>query len=88
MFVFLELFDDIPRNRNVQHLAVVIPLQLDATVEVAIPVFDEFVLVFEAFFQMVDIVFVDIFQAKVSTTKMNDMGHVLCFHSPGICLHL
>jgi hypothetical protein len=43
----------------------VIPLQLDATVQVAIPIFSEFVLILEAFYQMVDIILVDVFHAKV-----------------------
>jgi hypothetical protein len=44
MLVFLELFDDISRHQNIQSMVVVIPIQLDATVEVAIPIFSEFVL--------------------------------------------
>ncbi len=65
MLVFPELYDDIPRRQNIQSTVVIIPIQLDATVEVAVPIFGEFVLFLEAFYQMVDIVFVDVFHAKV-----------------------
>ncbi len=65
MLVFLELFDDIPRHQNIQSTVVVIPFQLDATVESAIPIIGEFILFLEAFYQMVDIVFVVVFHAKV-----------------------
>ncbi len=46
IFVFLELFDDITRHRIVQCLVFIIPLQLDSTVEVAVPIFGDFVFVF------------------------------------------
>ncbi len=65
MFVLLELFDDISRHQNVQSMAVIIPIQLGATVEAAITIFGEFILFIEAMYQMVDIVFVDVFHAKV-----------------------
>ncbi len=64
MLVFVELFDDIPRHQNIQSMVVLISIELDATVEVAFPIFDEFVLFLEAFYQMVDILFVDVFHTK------------------------
>jgi hypothetical protein len=85
--VFLELFDDLHRHQNIQSMVIVIPIQLNATVEVAVPIFGEFVLFLEAFDQMVDIFFVDVFHAKLLTTRVIDMGRVACFHSPGVCLH-
>jgi hypothetical protein len=60
-----ELFDYIPRYQNVQGSVIVIPLQLDATVQVDVPILGEFVLVLEAFYQMVDIVLVDVLHTKV-----------------------
>jgi hypothetical protein len=44
MFVFLELFDNITMHQNIQCKVIVIPISLDATVEVAVPIFGEFLL--------------------------------------------
>ncbi len=44
MFIFLKLFDDITRHQNIQCTVIVIPFQLDATVEVPVQIFGEFVL--------------------------------------------
>jgi hypothetical protein len=60
-----ELFDDIPRHQNIQSTVVIIPIQLNATVEVAVPSFGESVLFLEAFYQMVDIIFVDVCHTRV-----------------------
>jgi hypothetical protein len=65
LYFWRELFDDISRQANIQSRVVVIPIQLDATVEVAIPSYGEFILFLEALYQMVDIVLVDVFHAKV-----------------------
>ena len=46
MIVFLELFDDISRHSNIMCTVVVIPIELDATIEVAGPIFGEFVFLF------------------------------------------
>ncbi len=44
MFAFLELFDNITRHQKIQRTVIVVPIQLDTTVEVTVPIFGEFVL--------------------------------------------
>jgi hypothetical protein len=61
------------------HTVVVIPIKLDATVEAAIPIFGEFVIFLWAFYQMVDIIFVDIFHAKVVNHKGEQYVPCLAF---------
>jgi hypothetical protein len=43
MLVFLQLFDDVTRHGNVEGACVVIPLEADAAVEIAVPILCEFI---------------------------------------------
>ena len=48
MFIFLELLYDVSWHQDVQCIRVVIPLEFDSTIKVAIPVFFKFIVLFEA----------------------------------------
>ena len=39
---------------------------------------------FEGFGKVVGVVFMDVFDSKVSTTRENAMGRVICLHKPGV----
>jgi hypothetical protein len=54
-------------------------MQLDATVEVAIPIFSEFILFLEALYQMNDIVLVGVFHAKVVDHQGEQYGPCCVF---------
>ncbi len=43
MLVFLQLFDDVTRHGNVKGACIVIPLEADAAVEIAVPILCEFI---------------------------------------------
>ncbi len=43
MPVFLQLFDDVTRHGNVKGARVIIPLEVDAAVEIAVPILCEFI---------------------------------------------
>ncbi len=85
MFVFLELFDDIPRHQNVQHLVVVISLQLDATVEAPSQSLVSSYLCLRHFIKWLTLTLLPYFTPKLLTTRVKKMGRVSCFHSPSVC---
>jgi hypothetical protein len=43
MVIFLELFDDVSRHGDIERAFDVVPLEAYATVEVAVPIFSEFI---------------------------------------------
>ena len=55
----------IPRHGNVEGVGIVIPIQLDATVEVTCPIFGEFIFLFDAPNEMVHVLFTDILNTKI-----------------------
>jgi hypothetical protein len=65
MFVLLEDFLDVSRHRKVNCASIVIPLELDTAVEIAGPVFGEFVFLFYARDQVVDVFFSNVFDAEI-----------------------
>jgi hypothetical protein len=87
MLVFLELLDYKRRYQNVQGLVVVIPLILDATVEVAISILVSFYLFLRHFIKWSTSSLLAYFMPKSSTTRVKEMGRVACFQRPGVCLH-
>ena len=65
MLVFLEDFFDISWHRKVDRASVVIPLELDSTVQIAGPVFGEFVFLFDACDEVVDVLLSNVFNAEI-----------------------
>jgi hypothetical protein len=63
--VLEEKLLDVPRHENVEAVGIVIPIQLDATVEVAHPIFGEFIFLFDAPNEMVHVFFTNIFNTKI-----------------------
>jgi hypothetical protein len=55
----------ITRHGNVKGAGIVIPIQLDATVEVACPIFSGFIFLFDAPNEMVHVLFTDILNTKI-----------------------
>ena len=45
---FLELLDGVPMHGYVKHLLVIIPLELNSVVEIAIPIYVEFIFFLDA----------------------------------------
>ena len=50
MVMFLELFDDVSRHGDIKHAFGVVPLEAYATVEVAVPIFSEFIFFLDAIY--------------------------------------
>jgi hypothetical protein len=65
MFVFLELFLDVTGHGDINRSVVVVPFQFDATVQVTGPIFGECICMFDAFDEMIDILLIDVFYAKI-----------------------
>ena len=59
------IFCVITRHRNVVSLSDTIPSQLDSAVQVARPVFGEFVTCFDAWYKMINVIFADAFNPKI-----------------------
>jgi hypothetical protein len=62
----------ISRHQNIQNTAILVPIQLDATVEVAVPIFGEFVLFLEALTSPL----LMYFTPKSSIARVNDIFSV------------
>ena len=65
MFVFLEEFFDVTRHRNVERSLDVVPVQLDAAVEIAGPVFGDAVMLFDAADKVICVFFSGVFYPKI-----------------------
>ena len=74
MFVFVQLFLDVPRHGNVEGLLVVIPFEFYSAVQVARPVFDEFILFADAFNEVVGMLFSHIFDTEIADDKQESDG--------------
>jgi hypothetical protein len=74
MLVFLQLFDDVARHGNVEGACVVIPFEAYAAVEVAVPIFGEFIFFFDALDKVVDILLTHIFHSKIVDNKCEGDG--------------
>jgi hypothetical protein len=74
MFVFLQLFDDVAWHGNVKGACVVIPFEAYAAVEVAVPIFGEFIFFVDALDKVVDILLTRIFHAKIVDNKCEGDG--------------
>jgi hypothetical protein len=69
MPVFLQLFDDVTRHGNVEGARIVIPLEVDATVEIAIPILCEFIFFLYAPNEVVNVFLMRIFYPKIVHDK-------------------
>ena len=65
MFVFVELSLDVSRHGYVKLVSVVIPFQFYAAVQVARPIFDEFIFLPDAFYKVICVLFPNVFDAEV-----------------------
>jgi hypothetical protein len=74
MLVFLQLFDNVAWHRNVKGVCVVILFEAYAAVEVAIPILDEFIFLFDVHDKVVDIFLMRIFHAKIVDNKCEGDG--------------
>ncbi len=88
MLVFLQLFDDVARHGNVEGALIIIPFEAYAAVEVAVPIFGEFIFFFDALDKVVDILLTHIFHSKIVNNKcegdgafcmLPEAGHLLAF---------
>jgi hypothetical protein len=79
MLVFLQLIDDVAWHGNVEGACVVIPFEVYAPVEVAIPILGELIFVFDAHDKVVGIFLTRIFHAEIVDNKCEGDGvcHVL-----------
>jgi hypothetical protein len=74
MLVFLQLFDDVARHGNVKGACVVIPFEVYAAVEVAVPILGESIFLFDAHDKVVDIFLMRIFHGKIVNNKCERDG--------------
>ena len=79
MPVFLQLFDDVTRHGNVEGVHIVIPLEADAAVEIAVPILCEFIFFLYAPDEVVNVFLTRIFYPKnVHDEREGDWVH--CMH--------
>jgi hypothetical protein len=69
MLVFLQLFDDVARHGKVEGACIVVQFEAYAAVEVAVPIFGEFIFFFDALDKVVDIFLMHIFHAEIVDNK-------------------
>ena len=74
MLVFVQLFLDVPRHGNVKGPLVVIPFEFYSAVQVARPVFDEFIFFADAFDEVVGMFFSHIFDTEIVDDKRESDG--------------
>ena len=74
MFVFVQLLLDVPRHGNVEGPFVVIPFEFYSAVQVARPVFDEFIFFADAFNEVVGMFFSHIFDTEIVDDKRESDG--------------
>jgi hypothetical protein len=65
MLIFLELLDYISRHRYVEGSTFVIPFQFYSTVQVAVPILGEVVVLLQAFDQEFDVGLVGVLHSKI-----------------------
>ncbi len=65
MLVFVEELYDVPRHRYVEGACYVIPLQFYPAVEIALPVFGDFVFFLDAVDEVSGMFFSDIFDPEI-----------------------
>jgi hypothetical protein len=69
MPVFLQLFDDVTRHRNVEGAHVVISLEVDAAVEITVPILCEFIYLLYAPDEVVNVFLMRIFYPEIIHNK-------------------
>jgi hypothetical protein len=74
MLVFLQLFDDVAQHGNVEGACILIPFEVYAAVEVAVPILGEFIFLFDAHDKVVDIFLTRIFHAEIVNNKCEGDG--------------
>jgi hypothetical protein len=66
---------------------VVVPFEVYASIQVACPILGEFIFIMHTFNEVVISSCRSYFTPKLSTARVNEIGHVVCFLRSGICLH-
>jgi hypothetical protein len=79
MPVFLQLFDDVTRHGNVEGVHIVIPLEADAAVEIAVPILCEFIFFLYAPDEVVNVFLTRIFYPEIVHNK-REGDWVRCVH--------
>ena len=79
----LQCFFYVVGHGQVDSFLFVIPVKSYADVSFSRPIRGDCVVVFKCCFEMVYIFLFVYFTPKLSTTNVNCMGFVLCFHKPG-----
>ncbi len=74
MFVFLQLFDDVAWHGNVKGACVIIPFEVYAAVEVAVPIFSEFIFFIDALDKVVDVLLTRIFHPEIVNNRCEGDG--------------
>ncbi len=74
VFVFVQLFLDVPRHGNVEGPLGVIPFEFYSAVQVARPVFNEFVFFANAFDEVVGMLLSHIFDTEIVDNKGESDG--------------
>ena len=74
MFVFVQLYFDVPRHGNVEGPLGVIPFEFYSAVQFARPDFDEFVFFANAFDEVVGMLLSHIFDTKIVDDKQESDG--------------
>jgi hypothetical protein len=76
MPVFLQLFDDVTQHGNVESARIVIPLDADAAVEIAVPILCEFIFFLYAPDKVVNVFLMRIFYPEIVHNKREgDWAH-------------
>ena len=73
-----ESFLNVAIHGSFESVICIVPVKVDVNVSVAFPVRLHGVIVLECFFEVEGVGFVDIFDSKLSTTRVKEMGLVLC----------
>ena len=73
MLVLGALSLDVPGDRQIDMLRVVVPIKRDATEQSSLPVHCDFVVVFEGLLEVFGVLDALAFHTKSSTTKQNTM---------------
>ena len=69
MVIFLELFDDVSRHGDIERAFDVVPFEAYSTVEVAVPIFSEFIFFLDAIYQVVNVLLTRVFYSKIVDDK-------------------
>jgi hypothetical protein len=87
MLVLQQELLDVSWHQYIEGACVVVPIYFDCTIEIAGPIFSDFIHLFDASDEVINVVCFMYFTPKSSTTNVNDIWCILCFHRPGMLAH-